>query len=222
MTFLPIHAFTARNTGGFRPKPRCGSSSLPVRVSHTRQWFSSGGHSPSFPLSRERRVFAEPALRLRRRPARSPAPGLRVPHFVWRTGQRKGRFHRVPRTRGPQRTREQVKRRDVGPGRSEEGVGAQVPLHVGRGRRMAEPGNGGMRHELAPFRSEARAPESAPDRLGERGEPGLRRGAGPERAGSAARGKNTRGRAAPSGARAPSHHPGRTRFGAAPSCRPPR
>ena len=129
-----------------------------------------------------------PSFRWRGRPD-SPVPGLRVTRFVWSTRQWKGRFYRVPRTRGPQRAREQVKRRNVGPGRSEEGMGAQIPLHVGRGRRTAEPGNGGMWYELAPFRSEARAPESVPDRLGERGEPGLRRGAGPERAGSAARGK---------------------------------
>ena len=82
-----------------------------------------------------------------------------------------------------------MKRCDAGFGRLEERVGAEISLQLGTRRRMAESGDGGMGHELAPLRSEACTPESAPDRLGKRDEVGLWRGADPQHARCAARWK---------------------------------
>ena len=104
-------------------------------------------------------------------------------------GERYGRFCRVTRTGGPQHAGEQVKRSDVDPGRAERRAGAEITLQLsGRGR-MAEPCNGDMGHERAPLQCHARVPERLTHRPCEGDEIGLRRRAGPEHAGSAARWK---------------------------------
>ena len=82
-----------------------------------------------------------------------------------------------------------MKRPDLGRRRPKERVGAEISFQAGAGRGMREPGDGDVRRQLAPLRSEARALQRAPHRPGEGDELGLGRGGGPEHAQCASRGK---------------------------------
>ena len=125
-------------------------------------------------------------------------------------------FNRVLRTRRPQLAREQMKRRDAGFGRLEERVGAEISLQLGTRRRMAESGDGGMGHELAPLRSEACTPRerAGPPGQARRG-PAFRRGADPQHARMRREdGKHPRPRSSRRSAGRRRHRPMRSRSGA--------